>query len=158
MSATTIAALNGVPTFGDKLLWSAIGAGLFILLSLPQTYGATTSATTTFGITTTTVDNCPTAAGKFGHAILFFIILYFIIKIMSNQRAASMGITPMSDGLIAKYAFYSTLLFFVIASPELYKLTGMTNEAGCPDLGGVVVHALIFLVVLLFMMYFPKDM
>lgn len=150
MSNSTVSA---EPTLNKKLLYSSIGAAIFVAVSLPQVYGQTSRLTNTID------DTCPTPEGKFIHAALFFAISYFVMKISSSRKY---DLEAKSDGLIAKYAFYSTLLFFVLASSDAYRLTGkfisgLANEAGCPEFKGIIVHALVFLVVLTLVMYFPND-
>jgi hypothetical protein len=67
--------------------------------------------------------------------------------------------------LKAKYAFYSTLVFFLIANPETFKLTQrffgsfltLASESGCPTAYGFFTHSLLFFLVLWGMMLFPRD-
>ena len=66
------------------------------------------------------------------------------------------------DNLLAKYAFYSSLIFFLLSSTDAYNVTGnlvsgLTNMTGCPNITGSIVHGLVFLVVLTIVMFFPKD-
>jgi hypothetical protein len=67
-------------------------------------------------------------------------------------------------GLKAKYSFYSALVFFLIANPETFKLTQMLfgsmltmANGGCPTPAGLFFHTIIFFVVLLGLMLFPRD-
>jgi len=68
-------------------------------------------------------------------------------------------------GLKAKYAFYSTLVFFLIANPETFKLTQrlfgglitLASESGCPTAYGFFTHSFLFFLVLWAMMLFPRD-
>ena len=66
--------------------------------------------------------------------------------------------------LKAKYAFYSTLIFFLIANPETYKMTQkvlgwlMTiSYEGCPTPAGFFLHTALFFLVLWGVMLFPRD-
>ena len=66
--------------------------------------------------------------------------------------------------LKAKYAFYSTLIFFLIASPETYKLTQQffgqffqVATGSCPTPLGFFFHTLLFFFVLWGIMLFPRD-
>jgi hypothetical protein len=142
-------------SFNKKIPAAAIAAVVFILCSLPQVYNKTdTRYANTFS------EGCPTPEGKFIHAALFFAINYFLMKVGSNN--GYFGLENKSNGVIAKYAFYATLLFFVLASTDAYRMTGkffsgLANEAGCPDVKGVIVHGIIFLVVLILIMYFPME-
>lgn len=67
--------------------------------------------------------------------------------------------------LKAKYAFYSTLIFFIVASPETFKMTQsvfgfigrIADNGGCPTTAGFFFHTLIFFLVLWAAMLFPQD-
>ena len=67
--------------------------------------------------------------------------------------------------LKAKYAFYSTLIFFLIANPETFKMTQnvigwiipIADNGGCPTSTGFFIHTSIFFLVLWGAMLFPKD-
>jgi hypothetical protein len=67
-------------------------------------------------------------------------------------------------GLKAKYSFYSALVFFLLANPETYKLTQMifgyfipVATGGCPTPSGLFLHSILFFLVLLGLMLFPRD-
>ncbi len=74
-------------------------------------------------------------------------------------------VNVINIALKAKYAFYSTLVFFLIANPETFKLTQralggfltIASESGCPTAYGFFGHSLLFFVVLWGMMLFPRD-
>ena len=138
-----------------KLLHASLGACLFVLVSLPQVYSGTNTH-----FMPTTFDNCPTPAGKFLHSALFFVLNFLVMKYMATNNYLNMA--NLSDGLLAKYAFIGTLLFFLVSSSDTYMLThnvysGLSTPFGCPNLSGVLVHGLVFLVILVLVMYFPKD-
>ena len=67
--------------------------------------------------------------------------------------------------LKAKYAFYTTLVFFLIANPETYKLVqkflgrwvDIASPGGCPTPTGFFLHAGLFFLVLWAVMLFPRD-
>lgn len=67
--------------------------------------------------------------------------------------------------LKAKYAAYTTLVFFLIANPETYKLiqkfigsfVTVANEGGCPTPSGFFIHTGLFFLVLWTLMLFPRD-
>jgi hypothetical protein len=70
----------------------------------------------------------------------------------------------LSLGLKAKYSLYSALVFFLIANPETYKMTQSlfgflftTSSGGCPTPFGLLLHTLLFFLVLLGLMLFPRD-
>ena len=75
-----------------------------------------------------------------------------------------MGEHEINIALKAKYAFYSTLIFFLIASPETYKITQQllggfftTSTNGCPSPFGFFFHTILFFFVLWGIMLFPHD-
>jgi hypothetical protein len=65
--------------------------------------------------------------------------------------------------LKAKYAAYTTLIFFLIANPETYKLlqkfvgswVTIASEGGCPTPTGFFIHAGLFFLVLWSFMLMP---
>ena len=67
--------------------------------------------------------------------------------------------------LKAKYAFYSTLIFFLIANPETFKMTQsvfgfivrIADIGGCPTAVGFFIHTILFFLVLWAAMLFPQD-
>ena len=74
----------------------------------------------------------------------------------------SNGYLPL--GLKAKYSFYSALVFFLVANPETFKVSQLvfgsfitTSNGGCPTPIGLFLHSIIFFVVLLGLMLFPRD-
>jgi hypothetical protein len=72
---------------------------------------------------------------------------------------------PVNMALKAKYSFYSTLVFFLVANPETFKLTQrvfggfltVANSQGAPTPSGFFVHTFVFFLVLWGLMMFPKD-
>lgn len=80
-----------------------------------------------------------------------------------SQQAASPA--PLNFALKAKYAFYATLIFFLVASPETYKMTQNTlgwifaiaDSGGAPTPLGFFLHTIIFFLVLWGAMLFPRD-
>lgn len=143
-----------IANLNDKLFYSLVALFVFVLVSLPDMYKRTNKFTKTFNTTT----NCPNSEGKFLHSILFFVVLYVITKLYERQR---FGVSR--NGHIVKYVFYATLLFFALSSSDSYVLSrkylsvNLASENGCPNLNGVLLHGLIFLVIATLIMYFPRD-
>jgi len=60
-------------------------------------------------------------------------------------------------------SFWSALLFLLIASPFMFRLTSIplsflnltTQQNGCPNLMGLVIHAIVFAVLVRIMMFIP---
>ena len=71
----------------------------------------------------------------------------------------------MNLALKAKYAFYSALVFFLVANPETFKMTErvlgwiftIADTGGCPTAAGFFFHTLIFFLILWGIMLFPRD-
>ena len=67
--------------------------------------------------------------------------------------------------LKAKYSFYSTLVFFLIANPETYKIVqrifggffNIANDAGCPSAQGFFLHTAVFFFAMWGLMMFPHE-
>jgi hypothetical protein len=78
-----------------------------------------------------------------------------------------MGDQPVvtNFALKAKYAFYSTLIFFLVANPETFKMTQsligwlipIADTGGCPTSVGFFIHTAVFFLVLWGAMLFPRD-
>jgi len=72
---------------------------------------------------------------------------------------------PPNIALKAKYAFYSTLIFFMIANPETYKMTQnvfgwamfIADSDGCPTATGFFLHTALFFLVLWGAMLLPRE-
>lgn len=70
----------------------------------------------------------------------------------------------LPDSLKWKYSFYSALLFFIISSPQIYKITHRIlgkylkiANGGCPTAVGLVLHSVVFMIALFGLMKLPKD-
>ncbi len=77
-----------------------------------------------------------------------------------------MQMSPRPNFLLkAKYAFYSTLVFFLVANPETYKLMQralgsfltVASDSGCPTPPGFFLHTTLFFLILWGLMLFPRD-
>ena len=149
-----------------KLMWSAAAAALFIAVSLPQVYSQTSR------VVTTTADMCPTPGGKFIHTAIFFAVSYFLMKLFAGQRLLDIeskaeGVTfragfDKMEMMMLKRSFMGALLFFMLSSTDSYRLTqnlvsGVANEMGCPEVKGVLIHGLVFMVIVLLTMTMPME-
>jgi hypothetical protein len=144
-------------TIGDKLKISFRVALIFLLVSLPYVY----SLTDKFAPLRTTQNGCPTIYGRLLHGLLFFLINLIMMKLYNSKEECK----QKSFGTMIKYAFYGTLLTYVLSDPGIYKLTNTfankynitTSNNGCPTLYGVASHSLVYVAILTTMMYFSKD-
>jgi hypothetical protein len=72
---------------------------------------------------------------------------------------------PPNIALKAKYSAYTTLVFFLVANPETYKLLqkflggwiDIASESGCPTPTGFFLHSALFFFILWALMLFPRD-
>ena len=67
----------------------------------------------------------------------------------------------LTPGLKFKYSLYSTFIFFILSSSQMYKLTSRmlpTSIDGCPTPFGLLVHSIVFLLALYGIMTLPKDL
>ena len=72
----------------------------------------------------------------------------------------------MNIALKAKYSFYSTLVFFLVANPETFKIVhwmlgsligAIASPGGCPTPLGLFLHTGLFFLVMMALMMFPRD-
>lgn len=138
----------------DKMLYSLLALFVFVVISLPEVYDKTNKLTNTYNSTT----KCPSSKGKFIHSLLFFIILFILTKLYEMRRFGT-----SNDGLVAKFVFCATLIYFALSSSDSYAISRSVLQAdiasveGCPNTKGILIHGLMFLAVMVLVMYFPKD-
>ena len=82
----------------------------------------------------------------------------------SDSEKAAAATPDINIFLKAKYAFYSALVFFLIANPETYKISESflghfvtIANGGCPTSYGFFIHTILFFFVLWGIMLFPRD-
>lgn len=129
----------------EKLYISIFSAFLFALVSLPDTYKLTNNVVNTYS------NGCPTGNGLLLHTFVFFLLTFL-----------SMSMSNGSTGLKLKFSIYGALIFFLIASPAMFGLTGSIfgdsiAYGGCPTISGVLLHALVFCIALTGLMYLPES-
>lgn len=139
-------------TINQKLIYSAIGAGIMLLLTNPM-------STKLFGKMFGSDSNCP-SVGTHIFTTLLFLLLIFVIMLIPNIYADANN--KKSNWLLLKYSFYATLIFFVVTNSEIYKLTGKLGNVtadgeGCPTPTGLFVHVIVFFLLTFMAMFFPKD-
>uniref|UniRef100_A0A6C0D2B9 Uncharacterized protein n=1 Tax=viral metagenome TaxID=1070528 RepID=A0A6C0D2B9_9ZZZZ len=74
------------------------------------------------------------------------------------------NIEHLSEGQKWVIGLYCALLFLLIASPFMYRLTNRITEMvgletsynGCPNMYGLVLHAIVFLLLVRVLMLIPK--
>ncbi|MBA43072.1 MAG: hypothetical protein CMF62_03570 [Magnetococcales bacterium] len=142
-------------TLADKIMISLRVALIFLVVSLPFTYGITNK----YMDSATGFNNCPTIIGKLAHAVIFFILNLVIMKYYNNQKVEQEK-KPL--GLMLKYAYYGTLIAYFLSDNDTYKLTnvliGDTSDFnGCPTLKGVLIHSAVYVAILTGVMHFPSE-
>jgi len=132
-------------TFDQKAKISAGSAILFTLINLPQAYNLSNNFLPTYNI------NCPTNLGLIIHALLFFVITFL-----------TMGDPYERTGTKLKHSLYGTLIFFLVSNPAMFSLmgsifgSGISNAIGCPSLTGILLHAVVYFLALVAVMYLPN--
>ncbi len=69
----------------------------------------------------------------------------------------------LSEGLKFKYSLYTTMLFFVLASPTSFIIgnrlfgSSVSSPSGCPTAVGFALHTFVFLVAVYGLMTLPQD-
>lgn len=142
-----------------KLRISAFTALLFFLVSCPKTYQFVDGL---LGGGIADAQGCPTWQGRLVHSLVFFLLNVVVMYLGKQFR----GDGNHDWGLYVKYSLYGTLFFFVLSSPEVYKLVGgvvggdkmLTNaETGCPNSTGLAIHSVAYFLTLFGVMYLPPD-
>jgi hypothetical protein len=75
---------------------------------------------------------------------------------------ASNGLSARNKWLVS---LLSAALFMVVASPMMYKITNKltsplglkTSSNGCPNLGGLILHGVVFLLLTQLLMFIPTG-
>ena len=74
-----------------------------------------------------------------------------------------MGNPRERTGIKLKHTLYGTLIFFLISSPAMYALINkvlgnqFADVNGCPTLMGVSLHAAVYCLALVAVMYLPNK-
>jgi hypothetical protein len=140
-------------TSSDKWTVAFISGLLFLLVASPYLYTLTNTATSTIGLVIADADGCPNLAGIIVHGIVFTILL----RVLMNRKSSAS--TSSKDKWIV--AMIGGMLFMLISSPFLYgaidSLTSFVGvstatSSGCPNLGGLVLHTAIFILIVRLLM------
>jgi hypothetical protein len=132
-----------------------MSAVLFASVSFPRTYGFTNNLLTkNSNLIYDPINNCQTTTGHLIHTLAFFLISFLQMFMGKGDD------TNYDVGIKLKHAIYGTLIFFIISSQSMYKITGMisnkiADENGCPTIIGVAVHSLVYTMALIGVMYLP---
>tara|TARA_Y100000996_G_C22307243_1_gene554703 strand:- start:225 stop:635 length:411 start_codon:yes stop_codon:yes gene_type:complete len=132
--------------FNQKLMISLTATIPFLLINSKEAYELTSSL-----LSEKLFQNgCPTSLGLVVHSLVFFGIIYF----------------PMSknnDVMRLRHSIWATLIFFVISSPTMYSVVSsvlgpsIASSTGCPTNTGRMVHAVVYCLALVAIMYLPQK-
>lgn len=83
---------------------------------------------------------------------------------MPNYKVSKKKDSSLDEGQKWMISLYCVLLFLIIASPFMYKLTNSltklvgweTSVDGCPNFGGLILHAIVFGLLVRILMLIPK--
>lgn len=135
-------------TLEKKLMISLEDSAMFIVLSHPKTYQLLNRILPAYD----DEKKCPTAIGFFTVCVLFFSLNYLFMNLKKSN---------LSNGLMLKYSFWGTLMYFLIANKETYKLVNnvlpVANDEGCPNRMGLLAHGIVYFLSLVGIMYFPDK-
>lgn len=123
---------------------AALGGAAFFAVSLPDFYARSNKFLAVEG-------NCPSWKSRLLHTIAFFVVTYLIINYVEKTE---------DKANIMKRCMASTLLFFVLSSPEVYRLTDSlgfvdtADDSACPTMTGILVHSGVFVLANILMQHF----
>jgi hypothetical protein len=138
-------------TSSDKWTVSIISGLLFLLVSSPYAYAITGNIASRIGLKITDGGLCPNLAGLMIHAAVFTVILRMLMSKGSGD--CSKPYTSKDKWIIS---MIGGLMFLLISSPFLYEAVdaltssfglNIADEKGCPNLGGLIVHTSVFILV-----------
>lgn len=120
--------------------YTGITSCIFLFVSLPQLYIKSNDFLLENG-------TCPTYKSRLLHLLIFFILTLVCLKYLTKIKKTWLE--------LFEYILYSSLLYFLISSPDMYMLTN--NLAGgsikltdntCPTINGIIVHVVIYFICL----------
>lgn len=139
-------------TSSDKWTVSIISGLLFLLISSPYAYALTGNIASRIGLKINEGGGlCPNLAGLMIHAALFTV---FIRLLMTKGSGECVKPYTSKDKWII--SMIGGLMFLLISSPFLYEVVdaltssfglSIADSKGCPNLGGLVIHTSVFILV-----------
>lgn len=139
-----------MPSFEQKLGISLGSSALFAVVNSPQVFKIVDSVLP-LNVYNQSI-SCPTNLGLIVHAVVFFALSYF-----------SMRGSYVREGIKIKHSLYGALIAFLVANPATYALTSsilgrwIASPSGCPTMAGLLLHAVVYCVVLVGVMYLPEG-
>tara|TARA_Y100000389_G_scaffold195892_1_gene227955 strand:+ start:1487 stop:1900 length:414 start_codon:yes stop_codon:yes gene_type:complete len=133
--------------FNQKLMISLTATIPFLLINSKEAYELTSSL-----LSEKLFQNgCPTSLGLVVHTLVFFAIIYLPMSKGNN------------DTMRLRHSIWAALIFFVISSPSMYSVVSsvlgpsIASSDGCPTNTGRMVHAVVYCLALVAIMYLPEK-
>lgn len=145
-------------TSNDKWTISIVSGLLFLVAASPYTYSLTNSVTKRFGLIIAGSDGCPNLAGLLVHGVIFILLLRLMMEGRTKAHNCLKPYTTKDKWIVA---MIGGLLFLLIGSPFLYEAVDSLTSSfgmkiadadGCPNLGGIMLHSAIFMIVVRLLM------
>ena len=130
-------------SFGSSNSHNVVTGGiLFFLLSLPELNRLTNK------YIGHTESKCPSLYTRIFHSFLYMICIVFLMTQYAFMHA------PWNR--VLGIAILTGLLFFFLASPDLYAFTNSVvhfgSDSNCPTLTHILMHSVVFMIVVHFLM------
>jgi hypothetical protein len=134
---------------------SGVSALVFYLVANPKTYALTDNECLR------TVENgCPTLVGILVHAVVFALVIRAIMELRKVLNKNNTDEEKVSNDDLWRYSVQGGVFFLVLSLPILYRVTGWvsdkvgttTSVAGCPNDKGVLLHAVVYMALLVGLM------
>lgn len=132
----------------DKWIIAIVCGVLFLVIAAPFFYNIANGTTSAFGLKI--ADNgCPNLAGLLIGAVIYTLILRFIISRTPNSEHYTSSNKWICSGI-------GGLLFLLLSNPYAFELTNSLTAAfgfqgstkGCPNSTGLVFNTIIFIFVI----------
>ena len=146
-----------------KIYYALLGASVFFIISHPHVYGIVDKLPFIGQVQVwDEAKNCPTLTGHFIHTAAFFLVMYLLLAVLNYFKPTS---EQKSTGLLIKYSFFSTLMFFLLSNDNTYRFVDNLSSGfglniandGCPTELGISVHTIVFFLIKFALMHLPKE-
>lgn len=128
----------------DKMYNLLTGGLIFYLLSTPMANQLTNRVIGNYD------SKCPSMYTRITHTVIYCVVLLFLMGHFAAVRLASSKTVMVS--------VLSGLLFFFLASPDLYAATNrlfrLGSDPSCPSTASIFVHTFVFVLISHYLMCF----
>ena len=140
----------------NKISYATVGAGIFIMLSRPETFNFLGNVAGQLLKTfVKQMGTCPSLVSSIYRAF-FFMIIFLVILIILNMFSLH---NKKSLWFYFKHAIFASLFYFLISYSGTYKLTSKLTGidiTDCPTQTAVLLHTLIYFFILFFSTFIPS--